>query len=131
LQNWPASYTFCLGCPAVACNAEATFNITPFSPPEDCPGWSCVCTDKPASAKVAAPDNCQAFVTCDGKGNGVKALCPIAGTGFSPDSGTCKALDGPPEADNKCNFADGSVGAASFAKKSECNEYDRPESGQW
>ena len=100
--------------------AEAAFIITPLSPPEDCPGWGCVCADKPAQAKVVAPDNCQAFITCDGKGNGSKALCPIAGTGFSPDSGACKPLDGPPDADNKCNFADSSVAAASFAKQSGC-----------
>uniref|UniRef100_A0A383V1T4 Uncharacterized protein n=1 Tax=Tetradesmus obliquus TaxID=3088 RepID=A0A383V1T4_TETOB len=97
---------------------DADANVTVFSPPEDCPGWECVCAGKPAQAKAVAPDHCQAFITCDGKGTGVKVMCPIAGTGFSPASGTCKALDGPPLAGEKCNFADDSIGPASSARQS-------------
>lgn len=116
-----ANVTCCLCLPPPC--AEAAVNVTLFSPPEDCPGWSCVCTDKPDKSRVVAPDNCQAYITCDGRGNGTKSLCTIAGTGFHQETGECKPLDGPPDADNKCNFAngtDGGVAAASVAGGGEC-----------
>lgn len=100
--------------------ADAALTITPFSPPDNCPGWSCVCAAQPVQSKFPAPDNCQAFITCDGIGNGTKALCPIAGTGFHLKSGSCRPLDGPPESDTNCKFANtpDDVAAASFADTS-------------
>jgi hypothetical protein len=80
-------------------------NLTLFSPPEDCPNWSCICKDQPAGALLPAPDNeCSAYITCGAEGTGVKGFCAIAGTGFNPATRICDTLAAP-ESDKICNFA--------------------------
>lgn len=76
--------------------------------PEDCTDWSCICRNKPAGSTFPAPDDCQAYITCQADGKGSKVLCDVAGTGFSVEAQGCVPMSAAPPADDPsmCVFED-------------------------
>lgn len=91
-----------------AAMVPAGMNVTEaqavLSPPQDCPGFSCVCRQQRSGARVAAPSDCTGFVTCDGRGSGNKTLCAV-GLGFRAESSSCAPLSSSSSGGKRCVFA--------------------------